>query len=338
MLPDGHAILFSYDPETVDMSQYVSGGKVNATVLGLIVQELDRGHNVVFQWRSWDHLSITDAEGVDFTSQTVDYVHGNAIEVDTDGNLLISSRHMSEIIKINRQTGDIIWRWGGNNNEFQSVGDYTRFSYQHAVRRLPNGHILMFDNGNMRPEHFSRVVEYSLDEQNKVATFVWEYRHTPDVYGYAMGYADRRDDGTTLIGWGATNPSVTIVDQGKTALFEMSFSTGVYSYRAYAFPPLPGSTLAVGIGTAPQELALMQNYPNPFNPATTIIYQLPATSRVELKVFDILGRDVATLVNGEQAAGGHSVRWDAGGYPSGVYFYRLTTDATHNIGKMILQK
>ena len=79
-------------------------------VVGLIIEEQDENKNVVFQWRSWDHFKITDATyDIDLTDSVVDYVHGNAIEVDDDGNLLISSRHMDEVTKIDRQTGEIIW-------------------------------------------------------------------------------------------------------------------------------------------------------------------------------------------------------------------------------------
>jgi photosystem II stability/assembly factor-like uncharacterized protein len=74
---------------------------------------------------------------------------------------------------------------------------------------------------------------------------------------------------------------------------------------------------------APHEFLLHQNHPSPFNPSTLIEYQLPVSARVTLTVYDILGREVATLVSGHEEAGYKSVRWDAGGAPSGVYFYQL---------------
>jgi len=75
----------------------------------------------------------------------------------------------------------------------------------------------------------------------------------------------------------------------------------------------------------PKDFTLYQNYPNPFNPSTTIRILLPKREHVTLKVFDVLGREVATLINGELNPGEHSVVFNAKGLASGVYFYRLET-------------
>ncbi len=88
----------------------------------------------------------------------------------------------------------------------------------------------------------------------------------------------------------------------------------------------------------PAEFELLQNYPNPFNPTTVISYQLSAASDVTLKVFDILGREVATLVNGKQNAGYYDVTFDASNLPSGVYFYRLRAGSYDKIMKLMLLK
>jgi hypothetical protein len=77
------------------------------------------------------------------------------------------------------------------------------------------------------------------------------------------------------------------------------------------------------VGTMPTEFALFQNYPNPFNPETNITYHLPQDGEVSLKVFDIQGKEVATLVRGRQTAGVHRVRFKANHLPSGIYLYKI---------------
>jgi hypothetical protein len=109
---------------------------------------------------------------------------------------------MDEITKIDRSTGDILWRLGANavNNEFTFIGDSRAFSHQHDIRRLPNGDITLFDNGNYDDPEVSRGVEYRLDETAKTATMVWEYHHNPEIFGGFMGDVQRHDDGRTTMG------------------------------------------------------------------------------------------------------------------------------------------
>lgn len=86
------------------------------------------------------------------------------------------------------------------------------------------------------------------------------------------------------------------------------------------------------------QFKLEQNYPNPFNPSTRISYSVPATTDVNLKVFDIMGNEVATLVNKEQPAGNYQIDFDASNLSGGVYFYQLTTNSFVDTKKMILIK
>lgn len=338
VLSNGHALVLAYDPEIVNMGIIVNGGDTNATVVGLIIQEVDQHHNVVFQWRSWDHFEITDAWHQNMDSSFIDAVHGNAIEIDNDGNLIISSRHLDEITKINRTTGEIMWRLGGKNNQFTFLGDTLKFTYQHAVRRISNGHLTLFDNGNFHSPQYSRAVEYSLDEVNKTATRVWQYRHTPDIYGYWGGYVQRLANGNTLICWGGTTPTITEVQPNGTIAFEGTFSGGIYTYRAYKFdwsgPPV---SIKNGHDVLPSSYKL-KNYPNPFNPSTNISYDIPNAGFVNITVFDILGKQIAVLVNEKQSAGSFSVKWDAANFPSGIYLYKITSGSFSETRKMILLK
>ncbi len=88
----------------------------------------------------------------------------------------------------------------------------------------------------------------------------------------------------------------------------------------------------------PTSYNLSQNYPNPFNPSTIISYQLPVSSKVVLKIYDLLGRDVATLVDDRQHAGNYSVKFNAGNLSSGIYFYRLIAGGFNQVKKLVLLK
>jgi photosystem II stability/assembly factor-like uncharacterized protein len=98
------------------------------------------------------------------------------------------------------------------------------------------------------------------------------------------------------------------------------------------------SFISINNHNIPDKFSLSQNYPNPFNPSTNIRYELPKNSFVKLVIFDMLGRVVETPVNEKQSAGTYEITWDASSYPSGVYFYRLTTEGFSETKKMILLK
>lgn len=337
VMPNGHAMLMSYDKQIVDMRPYITGGDSAALVTGLIIQEIDVNKNVLFQWRSWDHFQITDATHENLLGHEIDYVHGNAIEIDNDGNILISSRHLDEITKINRSTGDIIWRLGGKHNNFAFVNDNIGFSHQHGIRRLPNGNLIMFDNGNYHTPPFSRAVEYTVNDVNFTATKVWEYRNSPNIYGFAMGFAQRLSNGNTLISWGSTNPTLTEVRPDGSKALQMSFSTGVFTYRAFKYD-WNLTSIIPDPNTNAKTFSLSQNYPNPFNPTTDISFDIPKGSFVKLIVYDAMGREVHTLANDYFAAGSYNISFDASNLTSGVYFYKITAGDFARTRKMILLK
>ena len=100
--------------------------------------------------------------------------------------------------------------------------------------------------------------------------------------------------------------------------------------------PLTG--LTQNSGEIPTKYALMQNYPNPFNPTTKIRFDLPKSTHAKLIIYDILGREVTTLVNEKLNVGSYEVSWSAGSYPSGVYYYRLETNDYSSVKKMLMIK
>ncbi|MBC8484861.1 MAG: T9SS type A sorting domain-containing protein [Bacteroidetes bacterium] len=112
---------------------------------------------------------------------------------------------------------------------------------------------------------------------------------------------------------------------GNNGLILTTYTGGLASVKKY-------------LETVPGSFNLYQNYPNPFNPTTNIRFDIHKTSYTKLIIYDILGKEVATLVNEKLNAGSYEVDWNGSGYPSGVYFYKLSTDEFAIVKKMILVK
>lgn len=234
----GHYFILAQQNAPVNMADSVVGGNANAMVLGSIIQEIGKNKSVVFEWKTLDYLPITDAVGVNLGASNIDYIHCNSIDLDTDTTLLLSSRHLNEIERIDRRTGRLIWRFGkpAKNQMFTFINDTSGFSYQHSANRLPNGHILLYDNGNYRyGVRSSRAVEYMIDEENHTADMVWEYKNSPDVVSDFMGSAQRLTNGNTLIGWGGASTTFTEVDPSNNKIFEAALPSWAYSYRAFRY-------------------------------------------------------------------------------------------------------
>jgi len=237
LLPNGHALVIYNENRPVDMSQYVSGGRPDAVLQSVVVQEFDANKQVVFQWRALDHLPITDSFA-SLTDASVDWTHVNSFTLDPlDNNYLLSLRGFCQILKISRTTGQVIWRLGGKSSSFTFVAEHPEnapyyFIGQHNVHRLSNGNLMFFDNGNNQgqvptPRSYSRALEYHLDEVAMTATLAWEYRHVPDLSANSEGSVHRFRNGNTLVGWFAaaaqgTGPVVTEINAQNQVMFEIS--------------------------------------------------------------------------------------------------------------------
>ncbi len=107
LLPNGHALMIAVEER--HLTQIDPNGNPNTIVIGNHIQELDENGSVVFEWLCWDHFQLEDSFIENFDALTVDYLHMNSIAVDFDGNILISSRHLSECTKINRPVSMSAW-------------------------------------------------------------------------------------------------------------------------------------------------------------------------------------------------------------------------------------
>jgi hypothetical protein len=127
--------------------------------------------------------------------------------------------------------------------------------------------------------------------------------------------------------------------QGTSFYYRLSIATKNSSViESYPIMLLDAVTSVKLPDAVPLRFELYNNYPNPFNPATTIDYSIPKTSLVTIKVFDILGREVKTLVNEEKTSGNYSIKFNESGLASGVYFYRLQSGDFVSTKKMLLLK
>jgi len=245
-LADGSTILIGYEPNS-------GTSKIDATI-----QKRNAAGTKVFEWTSADYAGETTA------GSNADYAHINSVVSVEDGDIIASFRHLSSAYRIatvahdGYNPGDVIWKFGGRHSTFAFVDDPFPSGpcAQHTVSELPNGHILVFDNGTsgfcVDPNDptgatiaraQTRITEYALDltaTPKPTATLVWSYPTDASKYAFFAGSARRMSNGDTLIGWAADkNVLTTEVNQAQDNLWELTTpptdgsNTGRYmTYRA----------------------------------------------------------------------------------------------------------
>jgi len=220
----GTALLTTYLVTRHDLRAV--GGASDGSIQDAIFQEVDiASGRVLLEWHSLDHIPITDSYwglGSDW-----DYVHLNSIGVDTDGNLLVSSRNTHTIYKIDRSSGAIIWRLGGKHSDF-ALDREAVFAWQHDARRQPDGSISLFDNG----ERVSRALLLNVDEARRRVTLRRAYTHPQQLFATSQGNVQTLSNGNILVGWGA-QPYVSEFTPDGTLVFDAKLGPGYVSYRAY---------------------------------------------------------------------------------------------------------
>jgi hypothetical protein len=250
----GTALMTSYPTMPYDLSPI--GGPADGYVWGARLQEVDvETGEVLLDWEGLDHIDLTETyRELDDTGTVAlpfDPVHVNSIEEDGDA-LLISGRHTSACYRIDRRSGEVLWRFGGRKSDFE-IPEGGDFGWQHDLRRQPDGTLTMFDNHDNATETdaVSAALRFRLDEKAMTATLVQALRHE-DRYGYAMGNAQHLEDGHVVVGWGM-DPYASEFDADGEVVFELS-GLGLGSYRSYRFPwrgrPVTPPDLAVADGAA----------------------------------------------------------------------------------------
>jgi len=296
----GNIALMGKSNRTVNMSSVVSGGDSAATVTDLILQEFDKNHQLLYTWNSKDHFEITDANEaspfIDFTANKIDYVHANSLWIDSDTSLLISCRHMDEITKIDRRSGNIIWRLGGKHNMFSFINDSLGFSHQHSISLSQDGRLLLFDNGNLHDTTFSSGPVYLLDELNFTATLEHRVRRNPDVFTNHGGSAWLLPTKDVLLGWGGFTPSATEFHTDGSVALELDFSDQCFSPKIYKFNWQPRTfvtstdSVDFGMWTGPDPLDRLVSLHN--NTDTTLLITSFSTHTNFFSIKDSLPRAI----------------------------------------------
>ena len=190
-----------------------------------------------------------------YAGETEDWTHSNSLDVLPNGDILVSNRHLDQLIAIKPDFTGIDWKLGGLGSDFTFPNPSDQFYHQHYARMLPNGDILLFDNGNLRPQdqggEYSRALELKLDFKTMQATKVWEYRNTPDLSSPAVGSVIRLPNGNTVVDFGVDTardspPVYTVVEadsNGKAmAVTKISSPGKTIQYRAIPIDSLDGET------------------------------------------------------------------------------------------------
>jgi hypothetical protein len=206
------------------------GDPVEGNVLDGIVQEIDiESGKVIFEWHSLEHVGI-DAS----YTKPYDYFHINSIDVYDEDHLLISSRNTSTVYKVDRKTGEIVWRLGGKKSDFE-MGPGAHFDLQHDARYHPNGKITIFDNGYVTREVQSRGIMVEIDEVKMTASLAHEYTHPDKLLSDTQGSVQVLPNGNIFVGWGSAPVFSEFSHDGKL-LFSASFPTEGETYRALRYP------------------------------------------------------------------------------------------------------
>ncbi|KAJ7126918.1 ASST-domain-containing protein [Mycena epipterygia] len=250
-----------------DLSSF--GGPVNGTLVDCWVQEIDiaTGH-VLFNWSMFEHVSPYDSFAVpgDGTSDnsTWDAYHMNSIDKAADGNYLISSRHLHQLLFIDKHHGSLIWRMGGKTSNF-TIGEGAQFEWQHHARFNPedNTRISLFDDGAATwagsvDEPIAHGLYISYDTSSWTVTKLQEFFPEPfQNFSVSQGSMQRFSDGTAVVGFGS-NPWITEHASNGSVTFSLSLGDGslengpIQNYRAFKVD-------WTGNPTKPPALALQNN-------------------------------------------------------------------------------
>ncbi|MFL5885098.1 MAG: arylsulfotransferase family protein [Thermoleophilaceae bacterium] len=207
-------------------------------VLDSVIQEVDvKTGLVVFEWHGLGHVSLRESYARRSRGYAYDYLHANSVDLEPNGNLLVSARNTSAIYEIDHRSGAVLHRYGGRRSDFRLAAG-TRFIGQHDARLLADGTISVFDNastsGRVLP---SRALVLRPDLSGRTLSVVHAYRHPRGLGANSQGNVQVLPGGDTFVGWGGSIPYFTQFSSQGQVDFEGHFvPTRNETYRAYRAP------------------------------------------------------------------------------------------------------
>jgi hypothetical protein len=236
LAPGGVAYITAYNPIRCDLHS-VEGSRSGA-IVDTAIQMIDMRTGLVrWEWHSLDHVAPAESE-VETPEDTVpwDYFHLNSIDRRANGDLLISARSTWAGYELERGTGRILWRLGGNRSSFK-MGPGTKMAWQHDGRFLADGELTFFDDGSNPPIHQqSRALRIRLDLATHRATLTGDLTHLdPPLLAASQGNAQTLPDGSTLVGYGGV-PAISEFARDGSLVFDAHQPYDMSFYRAFRFP------------------------------------------------------------------------------------------------------
>jgi hypothetical protein len=234
----GSAFVLAYNP--VQTSLASAGGPASGIALDGVIQEIDVHTGLVmWEWHSIGHVDVSESysKAPSMPTGVFDYFHINSLDVDRNGNLLISARNTWTLYDINARNGAITWRLGGKKTTF-TLATGVPFAYQHNALWLPNGDISLFDDEGAPPvKPPSRGEIVKLDTKAKTATLVAQLIHAPaGLVTGSQGNLQSLPGGRYMVGWGGL-PNFTEFNGAGQVIFDAQLPSvvpmGEFSYRVY---------------------------------------------------------------------------------------------------------
>jgi hypothetical protein len=234
--PNGVAYITAYNPIHCDLQ--AAGGARRAAIVDTAVQEIDMKTGLArWEWHSLDHIGAAESEvETPKGGAPWDYFHLNSIDLLPDGNLLVSARSTWAAYKLQRGTGMVLWRLGGNKSSFR-MGAGTKLAWQHDGRALSDGELTFFDNGSNPPIHRqSRAVRIRLDLRSRQAHLVSVLTHANSpLLAASQGNMQTLASGNTVVGYGEV-PAISEYSSRGSLLFDAYQPLDMSFYRAFRFP------------------------------------------------------------------------------------------------------